>query len=47
MNVVILINDQHAHHVLGCAGFPHVQTPAADALAADGLRFTQAVCAIT
>ena len=47
MNVVILLNDQHAHNVLGCAGFPHLQTPAADALAADGLRFEQAVCAIT
>ncbi len=47
MNVVILLNDQHAHHVLGCAGFPLLQTPAADALAADGLRFEQAVCAVT
>ena len=47
MNVVILLNDQHAHQVLGCAGFPHLQTPAADALAADGLRFEQAVCAVT
>ena len=47
MNVAILLNDQHAHHVLGCAGFPHVQTPAADALAAEGLRFEQAVCAVT
>ena len=47
MNVAILLIDQHAHHVLGCAGFPHVQTPAADALAAEGLRFEQAVCAVT
>ncbi|MBT7910109.1 MAG: sulfatase-like hydrolase/transferase, partial [Verrucomicrobia bacterium] len=47
MNVVILLNDQHAHHVLGCAGFPLLQTPAADALAADGIRFEQAVCAVT
>src|SRR4051812_34665990 len=45
MNVVILMNDQHAHDVLGCAGFPRLQTPAIDALAADGIRFSQAVCA--
>lgn len=45
MNVVILINDQHAHDVLGCAGFPRLQTPAIDGLARDGIRFTQAVCA--
>ena len=41
MNGVILLNDQHAHHVLGCAGVPHVTTPAAD-----GLRFEQAVWAV-
>ena len=41
MNGVILLNDQHAHHLLGCAGVPHVTTPAAD-----GLGFEQAVWAV-
>ena len=47
MNVVIFINDQHAHDVLGCAGFGELETPAADRLAADGIRFTQATCNCT
>ena len=47
MNIVILINDQHAHDVLGCAGFGELKTPTADRLAADGIRFTQATCATT
>ena len=47
MNVVILFNETHVHDYLGCAGLPFIQTPTADALAADGVRFTQAVCAAT
>jgi len=46
-NVVILMNDQHAHNVLGCAGFGKLKTPTFDRLAADGIRFTQATCAVT
>jgi len=46
-NVVILMNDQHSHDVLGCAGFGPLRTPALDRLAADGVRFTQATCAST
>ncbi len=46
-NVVILINDQHSHNVLGCAGYGDLRTPALDRLAADGVRFTQATCACT
>jgi arylsulfatase A-like enzyme len=46
-NVVILINDQHAHDVLGCAGYGKLETPALDRLAVDGVRFTQATCACT
>jgi arylsulfatase A-like enzyme len=46
-NVVILMNDQHAHDALGCAGYGQLKTPALDRLAADGVRFTQATCACT
>jgi len=45
--IVILINDQHHHSVLGCAGFGPLETPAIDRLASEGTRFTQATCAIT
>ena len=47
MNVVVLLNEQHVFNYLGCAGFPLLQTPNADALAADGVLFEQAVCAST
>lgn len=47
MNVVIMITDQHAHNFLGCAGYPGLQTPAYDRLAADGIRFRQATCAVS
>ncbi len=46
-NVIILMNDQHAHDALGCAGYGPLKTPALDRLAADGVRFTQATCACT
>ncbi|MHC4916946.1 MAG: sulfatase family protein [Planctomycetota bacterium] len=46
-NVVILMNDQHSHDALGCAGYGELKTPALDRLAADGVRFTQASCACT
>lgn len=41
-NIVVLLADQHAAHMLSCAGTTHVQTPALDALAANGVRFTRA-----
>lgn len=47
MNIVILMNDQHAHDVLGCNGYGPMRTPVYDRLAADGVRFTQATCATT
>lgn len=47
MNVVILMTDQQAHPFLGCAGYAGLQTPTYDRLARDGLRFTQATCAVT
>ncbi|MDN5764361.1 MAG: sulfatase-like hydrolase/transferase [Humibacillus sp.] len=36
------MTDQHAAHLLSCAGATHVATPALDALAAGGTRFTRA-----
>ena len=47
MNVVVLMTDQQAHNMLGCAGGSMLQTPTYDRLAADGTRFTQATCATT
>lgn len=41
-NVLVLMSDQHAAHLLSCAGASHVHTPALDALAAKGTRFTRA-----
>lgn len=43
-NVLILLSDQHAARVLGGAGGPHSRTPALDALAARGTRFSCAYC---
>ncbi len=43
-NLLFLMTDQHHHGVLGCAGNPLVQTPNLDRLAAEGVRFTQAIC---
>lgn len=42
MNVLLITSDQHNKFVMGCAGDPMVQTPALDALAAQGTRFTAA-----
>lgn len=41
-NLLILMADQHAAHMLSCAGAEHVRTPGLDALAAGGTRFTRA-----
>ena len=41
-NILFLFSDQHRFDALGCAGAPVVQTPALDALAARGMRFTHA-----
>jgi choline-sulfatase len=41
-NVLILCSDEHARSALGCQGHPVVRTPALDALAARGTRFTRA-----
>jgi arylsulfatase A-like enzyme len=44
-NILFLMTDQHHHRVMSCAGNPIVKTPTLDKLAADGVRFTHAVCA--
>ncbi len=43
-NIVLLVADDHGVETLGCYGNSVVQTPNLDALAADGVRFTQAFC---
>jgi len=43
-NIVIVMTDQHAARVMGAAGDPAADTPALDALAARGVRFTAAHC---
>lgn len=44
-NILLLVSDQHAHDVMGCAGDPLVRTPNLDALAARGTMFENAHCA--
>jgi N-sulfoglucosamine sulfohydrolase len=41
-NVIILIADDISYNDFGCYGHPVVKTPNIDALAADGMRFTNA-----
>jgi len=43
MNILILMDDQHRHDALSCAGHSMARTPNLDALAVEGTRFTQAV----
>lgn len=43
-NVIWVFGDQHRAQALGSAGDPNLATPNLDRLAAEGLRFTQAVC---
>jgi len=43
-NLLFLFSDQHAAHVMGCAGDPHAVTPALDQLAKNGVRMTNAYC---
>jgi choline-sulfatase/uncharacterized sulfatase len=42
-NILFILADQHNAKVLGVAGHPDVKTPNLDRLAAEGVRFTQAV----
>ena len=43
-NVVLIVSDDHGREALGCYGNPVIRTPNLDALAADGVRFTNAFC---
>jgi choline-sulfatase len=40
-NILLIMDDQHRHDFLGCAGASFLRTPHLDALAARGVRFTQ------
>lgn len=42
MNLVYIMADQHRRDAMGCSGHPLVRTPHLDALAARGVRFTNA-----
>ncbi|MFX0103794.1 MAG: sulfatase [Candidatus Hodarchaeota archaeon] len=44
MNVLFIITDQQRADHLGCAGNSVIKTPNIDALASDGLRFTNFYC---
>ena len=41
-NFLVIMSDEHQARALGCAGHPFVKTPNLDALAARGIRFTNA-----
>lgn len=41
-NIVFVLTDDQRHDFLGCAGHPFLQTPHIDALAHEGVRFTNA-----
>ena len=41
-NLLVILSDEHQARAMGCAGHPFVQTPHLDALAARGMRFTDA-----
>ena len=43
-NIVLLVSDDHGRETLGCYGNGVIDTPALDALAAEGVRFTGAFC---
>ena len=44
-NIILLMDDQHRWNALGCVN-PLVKTPAIDNLAAEGIRYEQAVCQV-
>ncbi len=43
-NIVLMVADDHGRETLGCYGNPAIRTPHLDALARDGVRFTNAFC---
>lgn len=42
-NVLFIVADQHNAKVLGCNGHPDVKTPNLDRMAAEGVRFENAI----
>jgi len=42
-NVVYLVSDELGYYELSCMGNPHIKTPNIDRMAAEGIRFTQAL----
>ena len=42
-NVVYIMSDELGYYELSCRGNPHIKTPRIDAMAAEGVRFTQAL----
>ena len=44
-NVLLIITDQMSANMMSCTGNPYVKTPNLDALAASGIRFTNAYAA--
>lgn len=43
-NIVLIVSDDHGRGDLGCYGNPAIKTPNLDALAVEGVRFTNAFC---
>ncbi len=43
-NIVLILTDQQSFRMMSCAGNEHVNTPAMDSLAAEGVRFDRAYC---
>ena len=43
-NLIVFLSDNHNRAFLGAAGHPMVKTPALDAIAARGTRFSNAYC---
>lgn len=43
-DIILILTDQQTATAMSCAGNPDLSTPAMDALAADGVRFTRAYC---
>jgi len=43
-NIIYILGDDHRAGQLGCMGHPILQTPNLDALASDGVQFTNAFC---
>lgn len=47
VNIVLIVSDDHGTDALGCYGNPVIKTPSLDALASDGIRFTNAFSTVS